>query len=408
MKTRKILTQLFLGENGFDPDAEFEILTTAKQTDPRYGEFQYKKSELQEMARNFNDDVVGVEIAVDHDHGQGSDGVALAWIVPKSMSVKPSSKLEGEYSLYAKLHRFTPRGEEFASTGALRYFSVELQFQFEKMVAGAKKMFKNVIRGLALTNRPVVKDMIPTFSENSNIHNQPKMDNLKKLFGGLKAKDSITKKEFQAFSEAAAEAVEADAEVKEEVDTMAAELEPKVEEEKTAEEEAKELAEKAVKKAIEDAKGKTFSEAEFKTAVEDQVKAALKEPLRKLNETLNNARTEKLNAKVDGLCLSENKGVGFKTDSKDKIKGFVAKLSDELAKEYFELHEGVIASVDLSEKGVEAAMGDFQTQDAYKELTEKSKKYAEENKCSVTEATKRVLAEDSELSKKINELETRR
>lgn len=405
LTSRFCFTEVQFSEGEFNPDSEFEILTTAKQIDSRYGEFQYKRKELEQMAENFNNDIVGTEVAVDLNHDE--ECIALAWIKPQSMHVAPSKKLSGEYSLYAQLYRYTPKGEEYVSTGALRYFSVELQFKMERMIQGAKKVFKNVIRGLALTNRPVIKDMVPTFSENLNIHNPNTMEELKRLFGGLTAKDSITKEDFQKFSEAAEEAVKADPEVKEEVEEMAAELEPKVEEDKSADEAAKELAEKAAKKAMEEMKGKTFSEAEFKSAVEDQVKAALKEPLRKLNETLDNARSEKLEAKVNGLCLSESKGVGFKSDSKDKIKNFVKKLSDELAQEYFALHEGVIASVDLSEKGVESAMQDFQNKDAYKELSEKSEKYAKENDCTVGEATKRILSEDPELAKKIEEQEAK-
>ena len=77
MNLRQVFTAISLSD-GFNPDAEYEILTTAKQTDPRYGEFQYSKKELEQMAKNFNEEVVGTEIPVDHDHGARSGGVALA------------------------------------------------------------------------------------------------------------------------------------------------------------------------------------------------------------------------------------------------------------------------------------------------------------------------------------------
>lgn len=409
-ESRFLFTEVLLGET-FDPNAEFEILTTAKQVDSRYGEFQYSKAELQEMADNFNQEVVGTEIAVDHDHGARSNGVALGWIKPKSMRVAPSKRLDGEYSLYAKLHRFTPSGEEYISTGALRYFSVELQFKMERMIKGAKKIFKNVIRGLALTNRPVVKDMQPTYSE--NINNPIKMDELNKMFQALAGKDKISKAEFSEFKKLAEEAVEADESVKEDVEAKTSELSEKVAEEKSdegkkefADKELVEAADAAVKKALAESGKKEFSAQEVAVLLADATKEALKEPMKKLNEALDGARTTRLSAEVESLTLSEDRNVGFKADSKDKILDFVKKLSDELAKEYFEIHKDVIAGVDFSEHGKDEEPGAaFGEVDAYKELDEKASKYAEENKVSYAEATKAVLASDEKLRKAVEKAE---
>lgn len=115
------------------------------------------------MAKNFNDDVVGTEIPVDLNHDP--EHIALAWIKPGSMVVRESTKLKGQYSLYAQLYRFTPDGKEKIETGALRYFSLQIQHQMSKFVDNAKKVYKLVIRALALTNMPVIKDMAPTLSE---------------------------------------------------------------------------------------------------------------------------------------------------------------------------------------------------------------------------------------------------
>ena len=75
----------------FDENKQYELLTTAKQTDHRYGDFAFTREELEEMAMNFNEDVVGTEIPVDLNHDE--EHIALAWIRPGSMEVKESTKL---------------------------------------------------------------------------------------------------------------------------------------------------------------------------------------------------------------------------------------------------------------------------------------------------------------------------
>lgn len=417
-----LLTKIDLSE-GFDPNREVEILTTAKQYDARYGEFQFKRKDLEEAAKHFNEDVVGTEIAVDHDHGTRSEGVALGWIVPGSMRVGPSTRLPGEFSLYAKLHKFTPKGKDYVKTGALRYFSVEIEFKFEKMINGAKKIFKNVIRGLALTNRPVIKDMAPTFSENpSYISNPTNMKELYMLFGGLKAKDSITKAEFSEFQKLGEEAVEADESNKEEVEEMSSELEDKVDGEGDgdgdgdgsdggdggegdADAKLAELAENAVKKALSEAGNKkTYSEADVKAIVASSVKEASASSMKALNEIIDKTRAADFSAKVDALCLSEDRAIGFKADAKKGLSEFVCSLSDDQAKKYFELHQNIIAKVDLAEHGADVAAKAL-SEDAYKELNEKAAKYAEANKVSEADALKAVLSEDAELADRIQKLE---
>ncbi len=143
------------------------MITTAKQTDSRYGDFEYSKDELETMAKHFNEDVVGTEIPVDLNHDP--EHIALAWIKPGSMVVKESTRLPGQYSLYAQLYKFTPDGKEKVETGALRYFSLQIQHQFAKIVDNSKKVYKLVIRALALTNMPVIKDMAPTLSEKPHL-----------------------------------------------------------------------------------------------------------------------------------------------------------------------------------------------------------------------------------------------
>lgn len=54
--SEKIISEIQLSE--FSEDKEYELITTAKQTDHRYGDFEYTKEDLEGMAKNFNENVV--------------------------------------------------------------------------------------------------------------------------------------------------------------------------------------------------------------------------------------------------------------------------------------------------------------------------------------------------------------
>lgn len=166
ISNEEYLSEIHLSEWWDVLGKEFELITTAKQTDSRYWNFEFSKEDLLEMATNFNNNVVGTEIPVDLNHDP--EHIAYAWIVPGSMNVKESTQLTWQFSLFAKLHKFTPEWADMVKTGKVRYFSLQIQHKFEKFVDSTKKVFKNVIRALALTNMPVIKDMSPTFSENKN------------------------------------------------------------------------------------------------------------------------------------------------------------------------------------------------------------------------------------------------
>lgn len=196
------MSEITLSEGEFDENKEYELITTAKQTDHRYGDFQYSKADLETMAKNFNENVVGTEIPVDLNHDENH--MAYAWIKPGSMKVKKSSKLDGHYSLYAQLHKYTPEGKDYISTGKFRYFSLQIQHQLAKFVDNTKKVYKLVIRAMALTNMPVVKDMAPTLSEKTPLFsNHSTMEKTPEQL--LAEKDTILAQKDQKLSEIEAE-----------------------------------------------------------------------------------------------------------------------------------------------------------------------------------------------------------
>jgi len=397
LKDYTILNEISLAE-GFKENAEYELISTAKQTDPRYGEFSFTQKQLQEMADNFNEDIVGTDIPVDLNHDP--DHVALAWLSKGSMRVGESKKLKGEYSLFAQLDRFTPKGKELVTTGAVRYFSLQIQSKFQKVIDGAKQTFSNVVRSLALTNQPVIKDLAPTFSENNLLLNS----NIMELEKFLKLADNFLAEEKVSLAQITtlktlAEDFEGDD--KEKADEKVAEAEEKAEEPKEeekpeekpeGEETPEEKAEKELAEKLGDKKKFTLSE------VMDVVKTSLKPVSQKLNEVISEQREKVLTENVNSLSLSENSKVGFKADAKTNVLAFVKTLSDVQATEYFKLHKNIIASVDLNEYGLAEAPENKEVGDQVSELA--AAKMKENEGMDLSDAIKEVLSENPELAEK--------
>lgn len=394
----------------FSEDKEYELISTAKQTDPRYGEFNFSKEQLEEMATHFNEDIVGTDIPVDENHDPNHK--ALAWMKKGSARVAPSKKLKGQYSLYAKLERYTPKGMEYMKTGAYRYFSLQIQNKFEKVVEGTKKVFSNVIRSLALTNQPVIKDLAPTFSEaqlklNNNVMNitqflelaqnflkeekvsQSQLVTLKTLSEGFEGDDKTKADEKVKEAEEKAEPAEGK-EGGEGDEGKEGAADPA---EKAGEEAAKELSEKL--------KGKeSFNLSEVQDIMKTAVAAALKPVARQLNEVMVGQREKNLSEQVNTLSLSDTQQVGFKPEAKGKVLDFVKTLSDVQAAKYFEIHKDIITSVDLNEYG-NAISADHR--DANTKLMDMAKELSEKESIELSEAISKVSVEHPELAKKAAE-----
>lgn len=200
--SEEIVSEITLSD--FSEDKEYELITTAKQTDHRYWDFEYTKADLEVMAKNFNENIVGTEIPVDLNHDP--EHIAYAWIKPWSMIVKESSTLNGQYSLYAQLYKFTPEWLDMVTTGKVRYFSLQIQNVFTKFIDKTKKTFNLVIRALALTNMPVIKDMAPTLSEPILLPNHiTDMKTLEELQAQLSEKDTVLSEKDRVLAEKDAE-----------------------------------------------------------------------------------------------------------------------------------------------------------------------------------------------------------
>jgi len=323
-KLRNFMGALDLAEGKFDANAEYELISTAKQTDPRYGEFRFSKADLEEMAKNFNENVVGTDIPVDENHDPNHR--AMAWLANGSARVGKSKKLNGEYSLFAKIDRHTPDGMKVMSTGGYRYFSLQIQHLFSKMVEGSKKQFKNVIRSLALTNQPVIKDLAPTFSETNLSLNSNTMDLEKflELAENFLKEEKVTAAQITTLK-TLSESFEGDDKTK--ANEKISLAEEKAEEEEEEPEEGDDDADKAAADAAEAAekelaeklgKKENFNLSEVNSILQTAVKNALAPVSKKLNEVMTDAREKSLSENVESLVLSDSNLVGFKPDDEKR------------------------------------------------------------------------------------------
>jgi hypothetical protein len=127
--------------------AEIQILKTGKFNHPSYGYFEITPLVLQEMKRNFESRVRGIDLAVDYFHE--SDKEASGWITALNLK-------EGGKELWASI-KWTPTAEKKLAQRELRYFSPDFTFKWNDPESG--KTFSNVLFGGGLTNRPFLKDM---------------------------------------------------------------------------------------------------------------------------------------------------------------------------------------------------------------------------------------------------------
>lgn len=392
--------RFFLSEvNSLDENKDYELIHTGKNTDPRYGDFQFSKQDLDELANNFNTNVRGIEIAVDVNHHP--EKLAYAWIKPGSMFVSQSTNPENGYSLFAKLYKFTPKGEELVKTGALRYFSLQIKHDYEYFADSVKRIAKNVIVGLALTNSPVIKGLAPTYAEQqtSTIYSLS-MEMFQAFLDYLSAKETVSAEEKQALqkmlgllspeeqssvqdvvtgimqlpeqAEMATKPADASAQdqvapatpVEGEAPVEGAGKAGAAKKKKTPPTAMAEGEEGEVEKEVpaEVAEKPAEGEASAEVVVEDkelaEKDAQIKTLAEERDQLLAERREKSLSETVDSMILSEKNKVGFVATQRDGLKAFVSTLGEEQVKQFSKL-VGELKSVDLSERGASGQAKSF-------------------------------------------------
>jgi len=325
-------------------DHEYEILKVGQYYDSRYGKFSITAEILDTLKKNFDQNVLGIDVAIDTNHDP--DKGALAWI--KELAIKGDT-------LVMKIKDITSKGREVLKEKAFKYFSVEYA-PFTKVEEGKKTVIPNVLKGVALTNRPVIKSLSPTFlSEGIEIKKDMPIfktycENLLKR-GKVSADDlALTKVMFEELTP------EEQTEAQPEVEKVEAEAATTAEAEaKVAQEAAQKEAEEA-KKAEEEAKA-TQEGAEAIQAAESK-RAEAETKLAEANALIAKFEEEKkeavLKERTNSLILSETNPKGFTKAQEETLKGFIATLSDDQWTQFSE----IVGKITKAETGEIGSSGD--------------------------------------------------
>jgi phage I-like protein len=162
--------------------SQIEIMRTGTWKHPVYGNFSITENDLDDFILHFIENVRGIDIAIDLEHGETPHKSASAgWI--KHLTKQGNS-------LLAEIE-WTDLGKEKLKSKEYKYFSPEFKFSYEDHETGKK--YSNVLMGGGLTNRPFIKNMQPVLlSEDVQI--EAHQDNTSFIYMQNIEKERIDKK----------------------------------------------------------------------------------------------------------------------------------------------------------------------------------------------------------------------
>lgn len=147
-----IAKQIKIQLNEGEVKQDIQILRAANIYDSRYGKVEITETLLAEMVKNFVNKVRGIDLMIDYGHN--TDGEAAGWI--KDLYLSEDGK-----ELWAKVE-WTKGGQIALEERRYIYISAD----FEKQYRDNETLinYGAVLKGAALTNRPVVKNMTPAIT----------------------------------------------------------------------------------------------------------------------------------------------------------------------------------------------------------------------------------------------------
>lgn len=159
---------------------EVQLLRTGLFYHPAFGEMDITKSMLESMVKNFEDEVRGVDLAIDYSHD--SHDIAAGWV--QGLTLREEN---GRTELWA-IVEWTPKGVKRLADKEFRYLSADFTLDYQDNET--LKTFGPTLLGAGLTNRPFVKNMQPavTLTEGEKGQNMS-VDELKKQVSDLQDKN---------------------------------------------------------------------------------------------------------------------------------------------------------------------------------------------------------------------------
>lgn len=325
-----------------------QLLRTGKWKHPKYGEVEITKNTLQNLKRNFDEKVRGIDIAVDTEHKpeEGSKG----WI--KELFIEDDGN-----ELWGFVE-WTSLGEDLVKDKIYRYFSAEYVPTYTDPESG--KTYTDVLMGAALTNRPFIKAMEPTmlseraaeeykfqkhFNEEDNlmaneptIRKDPDIDKMKKRDDSVNPHERLKSvhTDLRLLSEAIMENKTTKNNMLQDLHACYSELDSILSAHNK--QEAIKLAEDAVS-----------NNPEIIT-----LKEKVLEGERKLAEQERHARVMFAEGAADSFVCNDNNYGKILPKSRDKVVKLFAELDEEHAQMFAEILEELPAVIDYNERGSDA------------------------------------------------------
>jgi len=150
-------------------------------------EIEVSNSDLESMIRNFSEKVRGIDLMIDFSHN--SEGEAAGWI--KKLILSDSGD-----QLWAEVD-WTPIGKKSLENKSFKYISADFSFDYkdnEKRDNHGPTLF-----GAGLTNRPVVKEMMPIILSEKDINQLSEVTKMteEKIEEKIEEKKEVEKKEVE-------------------------------------------------------------------------------------------------------------------------------------------------------------------------------------------------------------------
>jgi len=140
------------------PKDEIMLFPFGQFKHPQYGKMNFDKKFFEQVIKNYKEKVLGITPFIDKEHAMGE---AYGWLN------EPPYIKEGQ-GLFVK-PEWTEQGEQILSQKTYKYLSPWFE-DFKDPMTG--KIFKNTLRGAALTNIPFLKVMPSVIKEGQKL-NEP-------------------------------------------------------------------------------------------------------------------------------------------------------------------------------------------------------------------------------------------
>lgn len=372
-KNAEMLYPIRLEELKFSEDGkttEIQVLPVGKWNHPAYGKIMIDEKDLSDFVLNFESNI-RKELPITEGHSVGEEEKpAIGWF--KQLLNK------GRDGLWAVVE-WTKEGMALLKEKSYKYFSPEFYSNYED--PESRKVYKNVLVGGALTNRPYFKGLQAVILSELIIAKDMKIEDI------LNKQPSELTDEEQKFLKENAESLTD--EQKETFKDALAEGEEKKEEK----EEEKKPEEKTEEKKEEEEKKEASEKVVVSKATLDFLEKRAQEGV-KANERWREADAKGI---AQALCFSESNSKGkFLPKSQDKLVSFLLSLSESQQNTFKEL-VAEMPQVNLFSEIGKASGLDLKSEDQIEKLVQEKMKADE--KLGYRQALEMVFAENPELQK---------